>query len=269
MERDTRMTDRSIVAQGYDAVYEAMPRSPTLLKIWKDRAAGADYPDDFYHISFLTLGDLRELAAELRLAPGSRFADVACGMGGPSLWIAKETGASLCGVDFSRVAVTLAQERANALGLGAKASFSVGTFADSGLDAGSMDAVMSIDALQYAPSKLDAIVEFARILRPGGRLVFTAFEVELTRAADLPVIGEDPVEDYRPLLESQGFDVLTYRQTPRWHERLTDAYGAVIAAQSELNEEIGVLATGALMSEMTLTLERDLYRGRAFVVAQR
>ena len=41
------MTESSIVAQGYDAVYEAMPRSPTLLKIWKDQVAGDDYPDDY------------------------------------------------------------------------------------------------------------------------------------------------------------------------------------------------------------------------------
>ena len=77
------------------------------------------------------------------------------------------------------------------------------------------------------------------------------------------------MEDYRPLLEKQGFDVVTYDQTPRWHDRLTNAYRAVIAAQEPLREEMGPLATAALLSEMTLTLERDLYRGRVFVVAVR
>ena len=39
------------------------PGSPTLLRIWKEHAAGEDYPDDFSHISFVTLEDLRGLAA--------------------------------------------------------------------------------------------------------------------------------------------------------------------------------------------------------------
>ena len=92
------MTDSSIVAQGYDAVYEAMPRSPTLLRIWKQLVAGDDYPDEFSHISFVTLRDLRELAQALRLTQGSSFSDVAFGMGGPGLWIARELGAQLFGV---------------------------------------------------------------------------------------------------------------------------------------------------------------------------
>lgn len=263
------MTDPSIVAQGYDGVYEAMPRSHTLLRIWKEQVSGPDYPDDFYHISFLTFQDLRQLTDALKLKSGSRFADVACGMGGPALWISQETGANLWGVDFSRVAVAQAEKRANALGLTRNAKFSFGTFAHTGLSTGSMDAAMTVDALQYAPSKRDAIAEFARILRPSGRLVFTAFELDPTRTVGLQVIGDDPIEDYRPLLESNGFQVVVYIQTPRWHDRLTEAYSAVIAAQNQLKEEMGVLASAALLSEMTLTLERDIYRGRVFVVAER
>ncbi len=83
-----------------------------------------------------------------------------------------------------------------------------------------MDAAMTVDALQYAPSKQAAFEEFTRILRPNGRLVFAAFELDPVRTVGLPLIGEDPVEDYRPLLESQDFDVLTY--DPRWRDRLTN-----------------------------------------------
>jgi hypothetical protein len=55
--------------------------------------------------------------------------------------------------------------------------------------------------------------EAARILRPGGRLVFTAFEVEPQRVEGLPVLGVDPVADYRPLLEEQGFAIEFYQET--------------------------------------------------------
>jgi SAM-dependent methyltransferase len=263
------MTDPSIVAQGYDAVYEAMPRSPTLLRIWKRLVAGEDYPDDFYHISFITLEDLRHLARALGLSRRSRFADVACGMGGPALWIARETGARLSGVDLSPVAVAQAERRAQSLGFDSAARFSVGSFADTGLETASMDAAMSVDALQYAPDKTAALREFARIIRPGGTLAFFAFELHPERARGLPVIGDDPVDDYRPLLLDAGFDVLQYDQTPDWHERVFAAYGAVVDAQAVLREEMGGPATAAMLSEMTLTLERDIYSGRIFAVAER
>jgi hypothetical protein len=46
------MTDPpSIVAQGYDAVYEATPRGRTLARLWKQHAAGEDCPDDFSNMS--------------------------------------------------------------------------------------------------------------------------------------------------------------------------------------------------------------------------
>jgi SAM-dependent methyltransferase len=263
------MTDPSIIAQGYDAVYEAMPRSPTLLRIWKQHAAGDDYPDAFSHISFVTLGDLRRLADTLALSERSTFADVACGMGGPGLWIALETDARLVGVDFSRVAVSRARERAETLGLTARASFHPGSFADTGLETGSTDAAMTVDALQYAPDKAAALQEFARIILPGGRLAFFAFELDPGKVNGLPVISDDPVNDYRLLLEQAGFQVLTYEPTPHWHERLFAAYGAVIDAQQALRSEMGELATASMLSEMTITLERDIYSGRVFAVAER
>lgn len=263
------MNQPSVVAQGYDAVYEAIPRSPTLLRLWKEHAAGQDYPDAFSHISFITLEDLRHLARALRLSEGSTFADLACGMGGPGLWVARETGARLVGVDFSRVAVARAAERAEAAGLNSVARFQSGSFAETGLETASMDAAMSVDALQYAPDKRAAIREFARLVRPGARLAFFAFELDPERSRDLPIIGDNPVEDYRPLLDEAGFRVLAYEETPRWHDRLFAAYGAVIDAQQALREEMGEIATAAMLSEMTVTLQRDIYRGRVFALAER
>lgn len=263
------MTDPSIIAQGYDAVYDAMPRSPTLLRLWKQLAASDDYPDDFYHFSFITLPDLRRLAAALALSPGSAFADIACGMGGPGLWTARETGARLFGVDLSPVAVASAERRAQSLGLASTARFSAGSFADTGLETASRDAAMSVDALQYAPDKTAALREFARIIRPGGTLAFFAFELHPERALGLPVIGDDPIDDYRPLLQEAGFRVLQYDETPDWHDRLFAAFRAVIDAQDALRREMGDAATAAMLTEMTLTLDRDIYSSRVFAVALR
>lgn len=257
------------VALGYDAVYEATPRSPTLLRIWREHAAGTDFPDEFSHISFVTLEQLRRMVRDLRLQSGDTLVDLACGMAGPALWAARETGAKLIGIDLSSVAIRLAAERAAGLGLADRASFTTGSFAQTGLEDGSADAVMSEDALQYAPDKTAALGEIARILRPGGRLVFTSFELEPSRVSGLPVLGDDPVDDYKPLLEATGFAINAYEEAPGWPEPMLGAYQALLDAKDVLTEEMGPIAVMALFSELTLTREREPYRCRVLAVATR
>lgn len=257
-----------LVAAGYNAVFEGVPRSPTFSRIWRTYSLGADYPAGFEHISFLTLPEMRGMAAELALTEGSVLVDLACGMGGPGLWIARETGAQLIGIDISSVALEKARERAAALRL-PSARYVPGAFANTGLDGGSADGAMSVDALQYAPDKQAALDEAARVLRPGGRLVFVCFELEAARLAGLPVLGTDPVGDYRPVLDRAGFDVLSYAETAGWRERVTATYQAAADARSALTEEMGEAACGALLGEISLTLQLQPYRSHVFVSARR
>jgi ubiquinone/menaquinone biosynthesis C-methylase UbiE len=173
------------------------------------------------------------------------------------------------GVDASAVAVNLAIERAVVTGLAAHSRFDQGTFSQTGLDDGSVAGVMSIDALQYAPDKDGALAEAARIIRPGGRVVFAAFEFEPGRVEGLPVLGSDPVDDYAPRLEAAGFAVDSYAETPQWFERLSEAYGRVLDAREVLIAEMGELAVAALESELSTTLQVKPYRRRVLAVATR
>lgn len=259
--------DQQRIATGYDAVYAAIPTSPTLARIWREHALGADYPDGFEHISFVTFAELRAIARELRLDASSTFVDLACGLGGPGLWVARETGAVLTGIDLAPVAVAGARERAATLGLSSVAQFSVGTFAETRLNDAAFDGAMSADALQYAPDKQAALYEAARILRPGGRLAFACFELDAERVAGLPVLGTDPVGDYRPLLERAGFEVTSYAETPGWRERMTGAYQGIVDAKTLLADEMGDAACSALLGEVILTLQIRPYRSRVLVSA--
>jgi SAM-dependent methyltransferase len=258
---------KSIVAMGYDAVYDATPRSPTLRRLWRELALGVDFPEEFLHISFVTLPQLRRMAAALQIHTGDTLVDLGCGMAGPALWVARETGASLIGVDFSPVAVALASERANKLVLSGVARFVVGSSAATGLDGASADGAMSEDAIQYAPDKTAAIREAARVLRPGGRLVFAAFELEPGHVKGVPVIEDDPVDDYRPLLEAAGFTVETYEEIPGWPEPVRTTYQSLLDARDALISEMGPVAATAFFSELTFTLEREMYRRRVLAVA--
>jgi ubiquinone/menaquinone biosynthesis C-methylase UbiE len=128
--------------------------------------------------------------------------DVACGTSGPGLWTARQAGASLIGVDPSPAGLAAARQRAARTGLGARSRFEQGSFEHTHLPGSSADAVMSIEAFQYAPDKRAGLREFARILRPGGCLGLICFE---TDPAETPgrerraVRAGGRFEDLRPL----------------------------------------------------------------------
>lgn len=261
------MTVPDLVSAGYNAVYGATPDSPTLRRLWHEIAEGPDFPEEFGHIGFSTLSELRRMASELRLNAGDTLVDLGCGMAGPALWMTRETKARLVGVDGSSVAVEQATARAAALGLAEQARFVEGSFAETGLEADSARGAMSEDALQYAPDKRAAMNEAGRILRPGGRFVFTVFELDPERAANLPILQEDPVDDYRPLLKEAGFTVEIYEEVQGWPEPMTAAYSAVVNARETLIQEMGEAAVGALTMEMSMTLDQKPYQRRVLVAA--
>lgn len=256
-----------LVASGYDAFYASWGRSPTLRSIWREKVTGPDFPDQFAHISFLRLAELRALCDGLRLADNCVLVDFACGAGGPGLWAAQSYGTRLIGIDVSAVAVERAADNAAGLGLAALASFRQGSFERTGLDQASADAAMSVDALQYAPNKARALAEMARVLRLGGILGFVAFELDADRVNGLPIWNDDPVSDYRPLLEQAGFELLEYRQLPGWRDQLTAAFDAIIAERDVLTAELGGSAAEALVLEASITVETRPYIGHVLALA--
>lgn len=263
------MPDDDLIARGYDSFYAAWGSSPTLRQIWRDHVTGPDYPEEFAHISFLPMATLRSLTEGLSLSEGQVLVDLACGAGGPGLWAAKETGSRLVGRDLSPVAVARAAERVAGVGLVGRAEFAQGSFESTGLEAGCADAVMTVDALQYAPDKTRALVEVARILRPGGRFAFVAFELDAERIAAVPGVWEDPVGDFRPLLATTGFEVLTYEQIPGWERHVADGFGAVVAQRDRLEAELGPAAAAALVLEASLTLQLEQYSGHVLAICER
>ncbi len=77
------------------------------------------------------------------------------------------------------------------------------------------------------------------------------------------------VSDYRPVLEAAGFTVEIYDEALGWPEPMTTTYSAIIEAKEALTQEMGEAATGALLLEMSLTLEHQPYSRRVFVAATR
>jgi 2-polyprenyl-3-methyl-5-hydroxy-6-metoxy-1,4-benzoquinol methylase len=110
----------------------------------------------------------------LDLSPGKTLLDVACGAGGPALRITATTGCSVVGIDVHDQAITTASSLAAQRGLAERAEFRF-TDATGALpfsDA-SFDAITCIDAINHFPERQSVIAEWARLLKPGGRLLFT------------------------------------------------------------------------------------------------
>jgi SAM-dependent methyltransferase len=258
-----------VVADSYEAVYTALTASETFNRIWRTNAYHDDFPPEFAHIGFLTTREARQVLDALGLTAESVLVDLACGGGGPGLWVAKESGATLIGVDPATAGLALAAARARQVGLDRRAEFKRGTFAATGLADTAADAAMTIEAFQYAPDKRAALSEIHRVLLPGGRLAIVAFEVDPTRVSGIPVLGVNPVPDYRPLLETAGFELTTYEETPGWEDRVNGAFQAIVDHAEQLTAEMGEAAAGGAITEATVTLSLRPYPRRILACAFR
>jgi len=133
-----------------------------------------DLPRQLVTTSTIPWLGIAELEAALHLASGDTLLDLACGRGGIGLELAARTGCRLIGVDFSVEAVQQARDTAQRLNRSGE--FHVGDLTATGLDAGSVDAVLCVDSIQFADPPEAAYREMRRVLAPGGRVLLTGWE---------------------------------------------------------------------------------------------
>lgn len=109
----------------------------------------------------------------LGLSASSRLLDLASGSGRPTLRIAQATGCSVCGIDLNAAGIEQARASARELGLGDRADFREGDAGRLPFPDSSFDAVTCIDAINHMPDRPRLFEEWRRVLKPGGRLLFT------------------------------------------------------------------------------------------------
>jgi len=203
------MTERRPVSAGdFDQWYANMAGHAAADEI-KRRHLGL--PPHVLSTSLLSWEALAEVIDALRLRSGDRLLDLACGRGGYGLEMASRAGAKLIGVDFSGEAI--AQATALAKRLRAEAEFRLGDMADTGLPAASVDAIVCVDSIQFAPD-VASFQEMRRVLVPGGRLAITTWEA-LDRSDErvAPLIR---ALDTRSGLADAGFVDIDVREQPQW-----------------------------------------------------
>jgi cyclopropane fatty-acyl-phospholipid synthase-like methyltransferase len=132
------------------------------------------FGEDIGQNSWLTSDEQDRFLQWLELAPGKILLDVACGAGGPALRIAATTGCSVVGIDVHKEAVTTATSLAAQRGVAERAEFrSTDATGPLPFSDASFDAITCIDAINHFSDRPRVIAEWARLLKPGGRLLFT------------------------------------------------------------------------------------------------
>jgi ubiquinone/menaquinone biosynthesis C-methylase UbiE len=218
-------------AATFDQAHGKAGTSPLMWRL-SAQAYGENYPAEVQPWGMTTWWVLGRFVSELKVGPGHRLVDLACGRGGPGLWLARATGADLTGVDWSAIGVAAAQERASEFVPDGRADFRVGELAATGLPDGYADAAMCADAIFFAADRVAAFTEVARILKPAGRFVFTCDEDDSPdRAMAVP--------DWTPLAEAGGLEVERKEEVPHFAEQLQRMYDLWLENLEALRAEVG------------------------------
>ena len=132
------------------------------------------FGEDIGQNSWLTVEEQDMFLEWLDLSPGKTLLDVACGSGGPTLRMAAKTGCSVIGVDLHEQAIATARSLASQRTLADPSEFRVVNaneplpFPDA-----HFDAITCVDAINHIPNRPSVLAQWARLLKPGGRLLFT------------------------------------------------------------------------------------------------
>ena len=173
---------------------------------------------------------LEEKVATLAaLDPTKKVLDFGCGVGGPTLHMAKVSGASFVGVSNNEKLTQIARETAKKVGLAEQVTFMA--LEDTGyknlpFPDNTFDAITFYESVCHLTDKARAFTEFARVLKPNGRIVgddwiqrpfgenqsesqIMKFMEPVNRFYFIP--WHATVEGYKKMMEDAGLEVFLAR----------------------------------------------------------
>ncbi len=161
-----------------------------------------------------------ELGRMLGLRPASRVLDVACGKGTTAVFLAREFGCEVFGIDFGEQNVAAARSLALADQVDSRVQFERGNAENLPFADGAFHAVICECAFCTFPDKVESAREFFRVLRRGGHMGISDLTRERTLPAELDgllawiaCIGDaQTVDGYTALLRDAGFTVDSVNQ---------------------------------------------------------
>ncbi|WP_235296275.1 class I SAM-dependent methyltransferase [Portibacter marinus] len=218
------MSQKNINDKYYRLFYQYEGEGQWMEKIWRE-AFRDEYPEGLRHYGYLTKSELQKILKLLSLNEQDVVLDIGCGKGGPGLKLAEETGAKLLGIDIIEEAIEQAKSFSTQFQLEQEALFHVGEFYNIPLDDEMVDAVVSFDSFWTVTDKLFALKEIGRVLKPGGRFVFTHWDL----------IDQDPID----LFKQSKMTFNSRHDSPGWKDSQRKVYEGIAQYEQELREEMG------------------------------
>jgi SAM-dependent methyltransferase len=198
--------------------------------------------------SFMRASEIRAMADQAGIVPGTSVLDLCCGIAGPGRLIARERGCRYLGADYSASAICLARQRAGDLPC---------QFVSSRIppiSPGPFDVVMLLETMLAFPEKAPLLREISGALVPGGRFAFTLeeglplSEPERATMPDADTVWLTPLPEMLSHLEQVGLVVRWQRDWSRAHRAVADSLrGAFTRDAGEIAEQIGRQALEELL----------------------
>ena len=244
----------------YDSVYGAF--ADELNAAIRAEAFGEEIGQN----SWLTADEHRGFFRMLGLDASTDVLEVASGSGGPALFMVRETGCRVTGVDLHDDGVATANAAAAAAGLAERARFQrVDARAGLPLDDAGFDALLCIDSINHMYERQAVLRDWHRVLRPGGYLLFTdpivvtgmiRREEMVLRSGGMGEFVFTPPGFDEELLRAAGFDELQVEDRTPNMAAVAGAWRRARAAhEAELDEREG-RETNARFQEFLGVVER-------------
>jgi SAM-dependent methyltransferase len=207
------------------------------------------YGDQFWEaseppLSQVTIDDIEFVVQRLQPCTGTKIADLGCGIGCIGRYLAEKFGADVDGIDANPLAIRMAEELAVTAGPANRLRFKTGDLCKTGWPDRTFDNAVSMDVLLFVADKHAALLEVARILKPGGRFAGMSWELR----ADSVALRAPAFEDYRSAFETAGFEIEVYEETRNWRRLLTEALGALVASEDAIRREVEEPAAERLLA---------------------
>ena len=177
----------------------------------------AAFGEDIGQSSWTTAAEWLRFADQAQVGKGSHVLEVGSGSGGPAIYLATKRDCRVTGVDLNPLGVANGERLAAARGVGDRVSFRVVDareplpFPDAGFDA-----VLSNDVMAHIVNRLDVLRDWHRLLRPGGRMLFSDAMVVTGAVSNAELAARSSIGSYlfvppgenERFIEAAGFRLL-------------------------------------------------------------
>ena len=171
------------------------------------------------------------LALHAKINESTHVLDLCCGLGGPARYLAYHHGCRVTGVDMNTDRLAGAVRLTERTKLQDRVLFHHANALQTGLADETFDVIVSQEAFCHIPNKKTLITECVRLLKPGGRIVYTDIlarsnmtnEIRSRLETEMVFSELSTLEQYCHLLEEKGCQVIEVEDlSDNWAEILID-----------------------------------------------